>query len=125
MAGSLRWFSYVADNGASYAVFRDESNTEVVNRPSEHSGVSIPTNPLPNNIIPRSVRIKQPSGFAARDIIVLSPSRFAEINGTSAFLIGDGDIDSGVTFTVTSKNGEKVTRIPVTADTGKNDGDNP
>jgi hypothetical protein len=124
MAGSLRWFRYVADDGVPYAVFRDESNTEIVNLVADTSAV-IPTAVLPKNLIPRSIRYATPNGQATRDITVLTLARFTAINGVTAITAGDGDIDSGFTFTVRSKKGEQITRIPTTADSGKDDGDNP
>lgn len=124
MAGSLRWFRYVADDGVPYAVFRDESNTEIVNLVADTSAV-IPTAVLPKNLIPRSIRYATPNGQATRDITVLTLARFTAINGVTAITAGSGDIDSGFTFTVRSKKGEQITRIPITADSGKDDGDNP
>ena len=124
MAGSLRWFRYVADDGVPYAVNRDESNTEIVNLVADTSAV-IPTAVLPKNLTPRSIRYATPDGKATRDIIVLSLARFTAINGVTAITAGAGDIDSGFTFTVRSKKGETISRIPVTADSGKDDGDNP
>lgn len=123
MAGSLRWFRYLDDAGVPYAVFRDESSTEVVNVAADLTA-AIPTQVLPSNVVPRTISFKGQNA-EKRQITVLSLARFAAINGTTAIVVGDQDVDSGMTFTVSSKKGEKVTRIPRTADTGKLDGDNP
>jgi hypothetical protein len=124
MAGSLRWFRYLDDGGTPYAVFLDESNTELANL-SADTTATIPTLQLPKNVEPRYIRYKEAGGKISRKVTILSIARFAAINGTTAILLGDGDIDSGFTLTVSSKSGEKVTRIPRTADSGKDDGDNP
>ena len=124
MAGSLRWFRYLDDAGIPYAVFRDESSTEVVNINADLTA-NIPTAVLPKNLIPRTIRFADPDNKASREIVVLSLARFVAINGTTAVVAGAGDIDVGITFTVRSKKGERITRIPITGDTGKTDGDNP
>jgi hypothetical protein len=120
MAGGLKWFRYLDDGGVPYAVFADKSNTVLANV-SGDLNADIPTLPLPKNVEPRYVRYKEAGGLVSRKVIILSIARFAAINGTTAILLGDGDIDSGFTLTVSSKRGEKISRIPRTADTGKTD----
>lgn len=124
MAGSLRWFRYLDDSGTPYAIFLDESITELVNIAADTTA-AIPTLPLPKNVQPRFIRFDEPSGKVSRRAVALSLARYTALNGVTAILLGDNDIDSGITMTVSSKTGEKITRIPRTADTGKDDGDNP
>jgi len=124
MAGSLKWFRYLADDGASYSINRDESTTELINVNADLS-VAPPKDVLPANVKPRTVRIKSPNGLAAREITILSLERYNVLSGVTAVVMGANDVDTGLTFTVTSKRGERTSRIPSAVDTGKLDGDQP
>lgn len=124
MAGSIRWFRYTDDSGTPYAILRDESNTEIVNSGADVA-LSVPAVEIPKNLVPRTVRIAEPGGKISREITVLSVTRFNQLNGTVPIVLGEGDIDSGVTMTVKSKTGESFSRFPFSNDTGKDDGDNP
>jgi len=124
MAGSLKWFRYTADDGIPYGIFRDESTTELINVAADLTG-AIPAAVLPSNLKPRTVRIKSPNGLAAREITILSVARYTALNGVTPVVMGANDIDTGLTFTVTSKRGERVSRLPNAVDTGKLDGDQP
>jgi hypothetical protein len=123
MSGSLTWRTYTGDNGTSYSVFRDESNSESV--PS--TGTATLLSPfaagnqgLSSLIKPRYVNAQLSTNPAIR-------KRF--IVGTIAAF---GTITAGTTITenstpplvwnVTGKVGERQ-RIPTSVDTGQTDGD--
>jgi hypothetical protein len=117
MAGSKAWFDYVSDNGTTYAIEQDESNA-----------VAAGMTPLTSAASP-----KVPSGMQPRYVNVLhaaSGSRRRQVVGSTAADLWTGVATSvtlknyahataeAVAFAVTSKIGEKQTRLPNVADTG-------
>lgn len=118
MAGSLRFWTYTADDGTLFAALRDESNIEAVN----NSGVIlISTNAkykIPSNLKPRSAVFVDNTGRIRRDIIVLNPTAFAALTQSTTIV----DQVSGETLRLKMTKGEIVT-LPNLIDTGLNDGD--
>jgi len=124
MAGSRRWFRYVADDGTAYAIERDESNVELVNLTADTTA-AIPAATIPSNLSPRRVTLTNADSTVTRSIPILTLARYTALNGTPTFALNGFDVDDGENTNITSKTGEKLRRIPRTIDSGKNDGDNP
>jgi len=118
MAGSLKFFTYTADDGSLFAALRDESNVEAVNT----SGVVLISSnakyKVPSNVQPRSAVFVDLTGRIRRDIIVLNPTAYAALDGSSTIV----DQVSGETLRLKLKKGERLT-LPNLVDTGLNDGD--
>lgn len=118
MAGSLKFFKYVADDGTNFAVARDESNVEAVN-----TGVGIIVTPaekykLPSNVKPRTAVYTSLDSRIRREITVMTPAIFAALDATTPIT----DQTSGQTLRLKFKKGEQIT-LPNLADTALNDGD--
>lgn len=118
MAGSLKYFRYLANGGETFAVQRDESNVEAVN-----TGAGIAVTPaekykLPSNVSPRSATYVSLDGLVRRKIIVLSPTIFNALDATAPIT----DQTSGKTLFLKFTEGEKLT-LPTLGDTGLLDGD--
>lgn len=118
MAGSLKYFRYLADDGSTFAVQRDESNVEAVN-----SGAGIAVTPaekykLPSNVSPRTATYVSLDGLVRRKIIVLSPTIFAALDATTPIT----DQTSGESLRLKFTEGEKIT-LPNLGDTAILDGD--
>lgn len=118
MAGSLKFFRYLADDGTAFAVQRDESNVEALN-----TGVGVAITPaekykLPSNVKPRSAVYVSLDGLVRRDIIILSPDIYNALTATTTIV----DQVSGETLTLKLKKGERLT-LPSLSDTALLDGD--
>lgn len=128
MSGSLRWFRYVDDSGEPYAIFADESNTELVN-PVALTGASVAgLQPLPKGIAPRYVTLQNDERTITRRAYVLTQERYGQINNALNFLltpINFSGVSADTPVSTILKNPEIQRRIPRDADTGLNDGDNP
>lgn len=128
MAGSLRYFKYVADDGQAYAIYRDESNIELFNTSGDAAASPAGLPALPQNMRPRYVLARDALRLVTRKAVILTPARFNAINGSTDFSIDSeagADSDPGAVLNVTNKTGERIRRIPTSFDTGKTDGDNP
>lgn len=118
MAGSIKFFRYVADDGSTFAAQRDESNVEAVN--PGVGGIITPAEKykIPSNLTPRSAVYADVTGRIRRDIIVLSPTVFAALDATTPIT----DQVSGESLRLKFKKGERLT-LPNLSDTALNDGD--
>jgi len=127
MAGSLKWFSYQADSGQTYAILNDESKGEATLSTGGTALAAVFGGlvDLPRGIQPRYVNaydINNPTRRA--QIKISSAANYAAITSATEIIEGPSDGATAVTWRVTSKRGEK-TRLPVAVDTGLTDGDNP
>lgn len=127
MSGSLKWFSYQADSGQTYAVLNDESKGEatLTTGGTALSVVFGGITDLPRGLKPRYVNaynINNPRQKAQFKISTIA--NYASINSSTEIIEAAGDGTTAITWRVTSKRGEK-TRLPITADTGLIDGDDP
>jgi len=118
MAGSLKFFTYTADDGSLFAAFRDESNVEAINTEGTILISSNAKYKVPSNLKPRSAVFVDLTGRIRRDIIVLNPASYAAIVGSTTIV----DQVSGETLRLKQKKGEVVT-LPSLNDTALNDGD--
>lgn len=128
MAGSKRWFGYTSDLGVQWAVELDESTYE-------NAALGFTPIDLGNDGPVRNNRILKLGGTRP-----LGP-RYVNAQATNAngntvrrrFYLGSPDADiftgeiltvtvDGLTFSVTSKRGERST-VPPVGDTGLTDGD--
>lgn len=121
MAGSLRGFDYVSDDGEVYRIFRDESNTEALNA---GAGAPIATASLPDKYEPRYALLYQVSNpQIKRKVAVLTPETFAAILGGTDYSLAVVGA-AAQNFRVSSLIGERRLGL-VSTDTGQNDGDSP
>ncbi len=128
MAGSLRWFPYIRDDGTVNALFLDESNTKLVNVSAATTGAVTSLDPLPKGYSPRYVDLEDSTGRIKRRCIILRPQDYAALNPAIDYQLTAGTFSGVSTDTVVNivrKTAEKVRRQPKNADTGLNDGDNP
>jgi hypothetical protein len=119
MAGSMKWFVYTTDAGDDFALWRDESNLEVVNAGTQ----DMPDTPtvtysLPRNVKPRLARFASADGLVTRNIVCLTSTIFDGLGAGSSYT----DPVSTKTLTLTAKVGESI-RLPVGVDSGLTDGD--
>lgn len=125
MAGSLKWFRYLADDNTPYAILADESNTEAVNTPLTTNAPVAGLVPLPRGYKARYVTLESSDGAFKRKAYVLDPDRFAIVNNTQVFVVPVEGSATGVNTRIVLKEAERLRRQPKDADTGLNDGDNP
>jgi hypothetical protein len=127
MAGSLKWFSYQADSGQTYAVLNDESKGEATlsTGGSALSTVFGGITDIPRGITPRYVNAHDTTNPARRARFKISTiANYANITSATEILEAAGDGTTATTWKVTSKRGE-TSRLPGSGDTGLLDGDNP
>lgn len=122
MAGSIRSFDYLSDDGELYRISRDESNTEALN-PSD-VGALLGTAKYPTGYETRYALLYQVSNpEIKRKVTILTPERFSAILGNEDFLLSViGAVPAA--FRVSALIGERRTGL-VSGDTGQNDGDSP
>jgi|SRR5687768_9129102 len=118
MSGSLKYFTYTADDGSLFAALRDESNIEAVNNTGNTLITTNAKYKIPSNLKPRSATFVDLTGRIRRQIIVLNTTAFAAL--TQATTITDQS--SGEVLRLKTVEGEKI-MLPNLADTGLNDGD--
>lgn len=116
MAGSMKWFVYTTDAGQTYAIYRDESNLELVNTGGDYGTGSTETDALPRNITPRYARYRSTDGTVSRNIVALTTAALTAAPATIT------DAVSGLTLNLQGRNGERK-RLPIAADTGLTDSD--
>lgn len=117
MAGSLRAFRYVADDGETFALLRDESNVEAVN--GEGGGITAAEKyKAPSNLRVRSATYANAEGTIRRKIPVLTSATFAALSAEDTIT----DQVSGQTLRLRFTEGERVSLLPL-GDTALNDGD--
>lgn len=117
MAGSLRGFTYTADDGTTWALLNDESNVERVNG-GGNSLSAAQKYKVPSNLKPRSATFANVAGTIRRKVVVLTPEIFGSLTPASTLV----DQVSGVTLQLRFTQGERVSLLPLT-DTALNDGD--
>ena len=128
MSGSIRGFRYLTDSGETLSVNRDESNTELVNAPViTQSGVG-GLKKLYSGYRPRAVVLENSERTIKRTCVVLTQTAYNLITQSQNYLATAANF-SGVSedtpLFVTQKIPERITRQPVSFDSGLNDGDNP
>lgn len=118
MAGSLKGFRYVADDGTDWALFGDESNIEAIAAGAD--GILTPAQKykIPKNLTPRTAVFVDITGRIRREIVVRTPAAFAALTATTTIV----DQVSGETLNLKLTKGERVALVPL-SDTGLNDGD--
>lgn len=128
MAGSLRWFRYLSDNLEAFAIFADESNTELINQVIDSQASVAGLKPLPKSVKPRYVTLANSSNTISRKCYVLNPVEYQGIDNATTRTLTPANF-SGVSestpVVVILKQPEISRRLPKDADTGLNDGDNP
>lgn len=117
MAGSLRGFTYSADDGTTWALLRDESNMEAVN--GAGNGITAASKyKAPSNLRVRSATYANTSGTIRRKIPVLTAAIFAALDPADTITDQVSDEVLRLRFT----EGERVSLLPL-GDTALNDGD--
>jgi hypothetical protein len=121
MAGSIKWFEYTTDSGATFAISMDESNGEAVGN-ADYTEASTVTFKLPSNVKKRYARYSSDDGNHVRVIPI--GSNTANVNTVPATIEAQAvGIAAGVTCKLRQFVGEIINLIPTAADTGLNDGD--
>lgn len=123
MSGSLKWVVYESDDSTEYAVFLDESNSEVqINSVKNFEDYEAESN---NKILPKYVKmryanlVRVDAGTTYRKVLPIGKKETYESLATDSTLTIT--LDSN-TWSVSSLRGEK-SRRPLPIDTGANDGD--
>lgn len=120
MAGSRKWFVYETDSSDTFAIERDESNTEAVNDgDNDYTGASTATYAIPRNVKPRVGVYENADGSIRRNIVVLTQANFGSLETDKPSIT---DAVSSQTLNLRGKVGERI-RLPFAADTALNDGD--
>lgn len=121
MAGSIKWFEYVTDSGATFAISMDESNGEAMGN-TDYSDSSTVTFKLPSNVKKRYARYSSDDGHHVR--ICPVSDRQANVNTVPASFTAQAvGISGGVVVKLREFVGERISMIPRSEDTGLNDGD--
>lgn len=118
MAGSLKFWTYTADDNSIFAAYRDESNIEEANEGGTILISTAAKYKIPSNLTPRSAVFVDLTGRIRRDIIILNPTAYAALDGSSTIT----DQTSGEVLRLKLKKGERLT-LPTLNDTALNDGD--
>jgi hypothetical protein len=122
MAGSRVDALYTADDGTTtYCINADESNLEMIMAAAVTPNATRPR--PPRGFTPRYVVVKDITGTISREIPVLTPTRYAALNGSTVLALGSVDSDVAVSVRVTAKTGEKQRNAPRDFDSGRTDGD--
>lgn len=122
MAGSKKYFVYTTDEGDDFALLADESNTEAVNGGTQDyaDGVAI-TYELPRNIKPRRAIYANANKTRKVTCYALTSAIYTGIPA-GAPTITDPIAGTG-TLSLVSLIPESMKRLPISIDTGLNDGD--
>jgi hypothetical protein len=120
MAGSLRWHTYVSDDGTDWAIFADESNVEAVNG---NNGVGSP--PGQNYKPPANLRLRY---AVYSDAAQTRNLRVPVLTQTIYNSLAPGDtipdlIAGTGNLSFIRKRPEVISPVPTVFDTGLNDGD--
>ena len=114
MAGSVRYYNYISDNGQTYAILADKSNIAAVNASGAAAPGTLPTVTVPRNIRPRYALYADPTGLIRRKVPLLTPADVTALTAASSF-VPQGET---ATVTLTAIRGEKI-NLPKLADTGR------
>lgn len=122
MAGSVKPVAYISDDGTTYVIKRDESNTETMNG-------TIPAFPvapksLPDGYTTRYALLSDATGVVRRRVTILDPLVFAVLNGSTSYTMQVVGSATGVEMRISSLIGERREGL-ILADTGQDDGDLP
>lgn len=118
MAGSMKWFKYTCDNGDTFGVKMDESNGEAISNTDfgpDDDGAIIYS--LPGNVQPRSVIYRTVDGLKSVRIVV------TDNNDNLGTLPSEINLGTGELARLTQFSGEVIRPVPVSFDTGLDDGD--
>lgn len=118
MAGSMKFWTYTADDGELFAAYRDESNIEAANTGGTILISTAVTYKIPSNLRPRYAVFISNDGRIRRNVTILNPTAYAALTASSTIV----DQVSGETLRLKFKEGERIT-LPTLQDTGLNDGD--
>lgn len=122
MAGSLRWFTYLSDDGTDWAIFLDESNTEAANPLAGQNGAPVGQNyKPPSNLKPRYAVFGNQAATRQIKVTILNQTIYNALD--NADTIPD-PINPADTLAFIRKRPEVITPVPSVFDTGLNDGDN-
>lgn len=122
MAGSKKYFVYTTNAGTDFALLADESNTEALNGGTQDyaDGVSI-IYELPKNLKPRRIIYGNAAGTRRITCYALTEAIF---DGAVAGVPSITDPIAGTgSLTIVDVIPEIRKRIPISIDTGLNDGD--
>lgn len=121
MAGSNKWFIYTTDEGTSFALKLDESNTEAVNGAvQDFLNNSTVQFALPRNVKPRYAVYSTPDKKRNIKCVALTPTIYAAIP-TTVLTIPDPIAGSG-NLNLSRVRPEEIS-LPFGVDTGLDDGD--
>lgn len=122
MAGSRIDALYTADDGTTqYCINVDESNLEMIMAAAVTPNATRPR--PPQGFKARFVTVGDVTGLIKRRIPVLTPARFAALNGATVLALAAVDADATTSVRVFDKTGEKQRRAPRDFDSGRTDGD--
>lgn len=122
MAGSLRWFTYISDDGTDWSIFLDESNTEAANPVAGQNGAPVGQNyKPPSNLKPRYAVYGNQAATRQIRVVILNQTIYNALD--NADTIPD-PFDAGGTLAFIRKRPEVISPVPSVFDTGLNDGDN-
>jgi len=117
MAGSVRWYTYEADDANVFAVRADKSNTEAANGGTDNVWTSADSdNGIPRNIVPRYAYYANESGTRIIRCIILTAARYTALTGGSTIT---DPITSASTLTLIRKTPERYRPLPTASDTGQ------
>lgn len=121
MTGSLRWFTYVSDDGTDWALFGDEGNIEAANDTTGISGPPTGQNyKYPGNLKPRYAVYGNTEGSRNIRVPILTQAEYNALDNADTI----PDIDGGSTpLRLVRKRPEIISPLPTGADTGLDDGD--
>lgn len=125
MAGSIRDFKYLFDNGVSCAIRADESNTEAVNAAGGAAAATTGLIVLPITKYVRRIRYRSVDKLHSVTVPVLDPEEIPVL--PASFVINKAN-GAGPTLNITVFKGKVLGERFVAStglDSGLNDGDNP
>lgn len=122
MAGSVKPVAYISDDGETYVIRRDESNTETLN--GTLPAFATTPSSLPFGYTPRYALLADATGVIRRKIAVLDPLVFAALDGSTSYNIQVVGTATPLPMRISSLIGERRENL-ILADTGQNDGDLP
>lgn len=114
MAGSLSYQRYTSDNGQSYAILCDLSNSLALNTSASAAPGALPPITLPRNITPRYALFTDTSGKIRRKVPLLTAADVAALVASKTFTPPEESTPVVLTYV----RGETI-RIPHLADTGR------
>lgn len=128
MSGSLKYFVYVDDFDALWAMKRDESNIELMLNTTSDSDLqeadlAVVRYELPQNIIPRTATYVSTTTVRTKTITIPRRADYVALFAGTAGANQTFTDPSGEIFRLQSLNSETVRPVVFAEDTGLNDGD--